>query len=169
MKKIVILLFLAISLCCKAQHFQFMGITIDGSIESFTKKLNGKGFVSSKRFPVLDTKSEKWLDGRYAGYDVSLLIQSTPKSNLVWSVTVIRYVDSEEEAKQMCGYIQGAIEEKYQVDKKIVQDTNSTRYEVGVGDIVFAYHKDDLNYRVNIMYFDIDNNTKWKNENKDDI
>ena len=73
------------------------------------------------------------------------------------------------EAIQMCNYVQDAIEEKYNVDKKIVQDVNSTRYEVGAGDIVVAHYESDAKYRVNIMYFDIENNTKCKEENKDDI
>ena len=82
-----------ISTVCYAQHFKFMGIPMDGTIENFCLKLKEKGFVSSKTFSVLDKSTEKWLDGRYAGYDVSLLICSTPQSKMVNSVTVIYYVN----------------------------------------------------------------------------
>lgn len=168
MKKGIILLALMLtSVICYSQHFKFMGIPIDGSLENFDSILKSKGFVASKRYGKEDTSLYKFYDGIFAGYNVNVVVFATPKSNIVYSVTVIRSVDNEKQANEMCQYIQKTIEEKYEVNKKIVQSENSTRYEVGYGDIVVNYSANEN--RVYVMYFDIENNKKDQDEKKNDI
>lgn len=67
MKRIFLIVYCMIVALCSshAQHFEFMGIPIDGSIEAFDAKLKAKGFVKSKDFGEFDTKTERYYDGRY--------------------------------------------------------------------------------------------------------
>ena len=88
-----------VALCSShARHFEFMGIPIDGSIEAFDAKLKAKGFVKSKDFGEFDTKTQKWYDGRFAGYDVLLSIYST-RTDLVYSTTVLQYFEVLDDVK----------------------------------------------------------------------
>ena len=56
-----------------AQHFKFMGIELDSTMNNFDVQIKQKGFQNSKRFSSFNTSREKWYDGFFAGYDVGCL------------------------------------------------------------------------------------------------
>lgn len=152
-----------------AQHFKFMDIPIDGSIESFDAKLKAKGFVKSKEYGVQDTKTERWYDGRFAGSDVLLYVNSTSETKKVFVIDVIKFVETKKEAEKLCKYYCSAIEEKYSIERKIKQDICSTRYDIELGYIIVEYRETDYKYAVDIMYFDRINNALKRQENEQDI
>lgn len=168
MKKFfVVFSLLLTSLACLAQHFNFMGIPIDGSIDVFDSAVKAKGFVSSKEYGVGNTNRDKFYDGIFAGYEVSLLVRAAPKSKNVYSVTVFKDNVSEKEGERMCQYVQKTIEEKYEVNKKIVQGDYDTRYDIGFGHIFVQYRKEQR--RVYIEYIDNVNSIILDSEKREDI
>lgn len=168
MKKIfVVFSLLLTSLACHAQHFIFMGIPIDGSIDVFDSAVKAKGFVSSKEFGAENTDRDKFYDGIFAGYDVSLLVRATPRSKIVYSVTAFKNNVSEKEGETMCQYVQETIEEKYDVNKKIVKGDYDTRYDVSYGHIFVQFRKEQE--RVYIEYIDNVNSKILDSEKRDDI
>jgi len=174
MKRIFLIVFYMMAVFCNsyAQHFKFMGIPIDGSIEAFDAKLKAKGFVKSKDFGCLDTKTSKYYDGKFAGYNVLLYVMATPKTNLVCDVNVRHFFKTKEDAEEIYRYFCSVIEDKYKIEQKKIQDTNSTRYKVGLGDIVVEYEVCDygnFEYNLNVFYLDRKNATIFKQENKEDI
>lgn len=163
-----------VALCSShAQHFEFMGIPIDGSIEAFDAKLKAKGFVKSKDFGEIDTKTQKWYDGRFAGDDVLLSIYST-RTDLVYSTTVLQYFEVLDDVKTKWEYYVSVIEDKYKdkiVNKKI-QGTDDIRYEMELGDIVVNYTRSnfkDYKYTLYLLYIDRKNTTINNEMNKEDI
>lgn len=86
MKKIflVIIAFLIGINVYSQSHLQFMGIEIDGPINSFVQKLNNKGFTLVKK---LDSGGAQ-MKGKFTGKDVELYISVTPVSKNVRSVNV---------------------------------------------------------------------------------
>lgn len=175
MKRIFLMIYFAMAVLCgiHAQHFEFMGIPIDGSIEAFDAKLKAKGFVSSKDFGIENTKTEKWYDGRFAGDDVVLSVYST-RTNIVYSTNVSQYFETLDDVKAKWEYYVSVIEDNYKnkiVNKKI-QGTDDIRYEMELGDIVIKYIKSDYKdykYRILLMYFDRLNTTINNEMNKEDI
>lgn len=143
-----------------------MGIPIDGSIESFDAQIKSKGFVDSERYVIENTSLEKWYDGVFAGHNVNVTVFATPKTQIVYNVTVSIF-DDEQSANELCQHVKKTIEDKYKVDNKIVNSENNIRYEVGCGDIVVEYNSDEKNAR--IMYFDVENTNKCSDEEKEDI
>lgn len=158
---------------CHAQHFEFMGIPIDGNIEAFDAKLKAKGFVNSKDFGILNTKTKKWYDGRFAGNNVVLNVYST-RTNIVYSTNVLQFFETLDNVKAEWEYYVSAIEDNYKnkiVNKKI-QGTDNIRYEMELGDIVIDYVKTNYkNYKycIYLMYLDRKNSIVEKEMNKEDI
>lgn len=156
-----------------AQHLEFMGIPVNGSIEAFDAKLKAKGFVKSEEFGMENTRTEKWYDGRFAGDDVVLIVCST-RTNIVYGTSVLQYFEVLDDVKTKWGYYVSVIEDKYKdkiVNKKI-QGTNDIRYEMELGDIVVFYTRSnfkDYKYELYLMYIDRKNNIINNEMNKGDI
>lgn len=156
-----------------AQHLEFMGIPIDGSIEAFETKLKTKGFVKSKDFGELNTRYKRWYDGRFAGEDVHLSVHCT-KTDLVYVTCVVSFFETLDDVKAKWKYYTSTIEDKYKdkiVNKKI-QGTDDIRYEMELGDIVVNYKTSgfiDYKCRLYLMYFDRKNTTINSEMKKEDI
>lgn len=154
-----------------AQHFKFMGIELDGSIEKFEKKLEEKGFSPSENNAEDRNKHETFYEGMYAGHEVSLMVVTTAKTNIVCSATVFLNVKTEEKAESITTFIKNTIKEKYSIDDIKIQSPTNTRYEIQNGDIVVSYfHNDDIGcYQIYVFYVDIENNAINQKEKKEDI
>lgn len=156
-----------------AQHLEFMGIPVNGSIEAFDAKLKAKGFVKSEEFGMGNTETKKWYDGRFAGEDVVLIVYST-RTDLVYATSVLQYFEVLDNVKTKWEYYVSVIEDKYKdkiVNKKI-QGTNDIRYEMELGDIVVNYtisNFKDYKYILYLMYIDRKNTTINNEMNKGDI
>lgn len=163
MKKICLIIFYVMTVLCSshAQHFKFMDIPIDGSIESFDKKLKEKGFVSGS-MSANDTKTDRYYDGKFYGNDVSLLVMATPKTNLVYVVNVSQYFETKEEADERFGYYSSLVETVHSIGKKDIQSMDCIRYEIGLGNIMVQCQKTDYKnykYEVSVMFIDRINTT----------
>lgn len=156
-----------------AQHFEFMGIPIDGSIESFDAKLKAKGFVNSKDFGIENTKTEKWYDGRFAGNDVVLLVHCT-RTNLVYSITVTQFFETLDDVKAKWKYYVSVIKDKYKdrIVNTRIQGVDDIRYEMELGDIVVNYIKLDFKdnkYGLTLLYIDRKNTVIDNEMRREDI
>lgn len=67
----------------ESSHFDFKGIPIDGSLDSYVGQLNKKGFTTTK-----NTEDAAMLKGTFAGEDVEVAVYTTPKSRTVYMVVV---------------------------------------------------------------------------------
>lgn len=173
MKKILFLLLTLVSLCCQegqAQHFKFMGIPIDGSIENFETKLKEKGFVNSVEYSKFNSTTRKHYDGVFAGKDVFLTVKITPKSKLVYCVSANHLKLTEKWAQEEKERMKEAIAKKYNAEKQNVLPTMS-KFGVENGNIMVSYQKvEELNkYIVSIIYFDIKNTYLCNKERKEDL
>lgn len=64
-------------------HLEFMGISIDGSLDNFVEKLEGKGFTLQS-----DYRTEAVLEGKFTGKAAKIFVYSTPKTSTVCRVAV---------------------------------------------------------------------------------
>lgn len=91
MKKLILLFFIFFSLCLYAQseHLTFKEIPINGKLSDFVEKLKKDGFYD------LDLKGfQATMKGKFVGKECDIIITSTPKSNIVWKVSVYLPVDT---------------------------------------------------------------------------
>lgn len=63
---------------------EFRGIPIQGTLNAFVAQLTQIGY--EKKY---EESSSAILKGKFIGHDVLVAIQSTPRTNLVWKVSVI--------------------------------------------------------------------------------
>lgn len=84
MKKIILFLFaVLLSLSANAQHLKFKDIFIDGEISLFVEKLQGEGFTLEKLNGNIAI-----LKGIFVNKNCEIYVRATPKTNIVYSVTV---------------------------------------------------------------------------------
>lgn len=157
-----------------AQHFEFMGIPIDGSIEDFEAKLEAKGFVKSKDPREENTHYTRWYDGRFAGDDILLSVHNT-KTNLVYATNVLQFFATLDDVKAKWEYYVSVIEDKYKdrIIDKTIQGTDDIRYKMDLGDIC-VFYDDDVNfksykYRLYLLYMDKKNTTIKNEMDKEDF
>lgn len=102
MKKVILFLiaFLVVtSSYAQKEHFQFMGIPIDGTISSFTKQLKKKGFVKDKLYNIVEDyiSGYRIFKGSFAGENnVNVVVFYDENTKLVNNVKVIIRCYSEE-------------------------------------------------------------------------
>ena len=85
MKRYILTLILAIvATCCIAQHLTFMGIPMGKKIVDFKSQLALKGFKT-----VNQNNNTYRMAGYFNGFNVTVDIETTPKTKLVYRVAVI--------------------------------------------------------------------------------
>lgn len=120
MKKIIAILLLFVAMNASAQHLQFMGIPLNGSIDAFQQKLIAKGLTYYKEFGVR-YPGARWFDGIFCGYNANVIVYYDTKTKVVYGAkAIIR----DTELKN--------IESKYNEIKEMLND----KY-------VFACHSED--------------------------
>ena len=88
MRKILSLVFLLTVFFVNAQHMQFMGIPIDGTINSFQTKLQSKGFKISPLNKYARV-GMRVFEGVFAGEKSVINVYYSSKTKTVHSVQVI--------------------------------------------------------------------------------
>lgn len=90
MKKLI-LLFLSVIVCVTMQgqtHMKFMGIPLDGTVESFSQKLKAKGInydaVASKKL----SPGAKLYRGTFMGEKAQFVVMFNAKNRIVYGVGV---------------------------------------------------------------------------------
>lgn len=157
MKRIFSIVFFMVAVLCSshAQHLEFMGIPIDGSIEAFDAKLKAKGFVKSKRYGNLDSHTSRYYDAKFIGKDAFLTVESWPKRDLVFMISVSQYFKTADEVNAKLEYYENKYKDQI-VDKEI-RGTDYIRYELKLGYITIKYTKVDFKkykYGLTIIFTD---------------
>ncbi len=188
MRKVLILLLLAVCSICSAQvdHMKFKGIPMEGTLQSFTNKLKAKGYTSVGIHDGLSL-----LKGEFAGYKNCSIGALADKSGMICKVSVIfpemnKWGDLE---KCYANY-KSMLTEKYGEPKTIVEefqgkyvdDDNSKMHELEMdrckfcsvffceaGIIQLEISHNEFSCYVMLSYFDIANQEKLRKQIIDDL
>lgn len=90
MKKFVLLFCFFISISCLAQqrHLTFMGIPIDGTINTFEAKLKSKGMLPNTETNKSLPFGKRMFRGVYIGRNVNITVNYTGKTKTVYSIEI---------------------------------------------------------------------------------
>ena len=143
MKRVVIIFF---SLLCSIvmmgeKHMMFRSLPIDGDLKTAVKEVKKWGFMGMK------IKNMAVLMGTLEGADVMITLMATPKSNTLFSVSVI-YEGVETWNEQMIMYekIKASIAAKYGEPTDIINEWESP-YSIN-NNPVQAFREDKVKYGV---------------------
>ena len=143
MKRVVIIFF---SLLCSLvmmgeKHMMFRSLPIDGDLKTAVKEVKKWGFMGMK------IKNMAVLMGTLEGADVMITLMATPKSNTLFSVSVI-YEGVETWNEQMIMYekIKASIAAKYGEPTDIINEWESP-YSIN-NNPVQAFREDKVKYGV---------------------
>lgn len=143
MKRVVIIFF---SLLCSIvmmgeKHMMFRSLPIDGDLKTAVKEVKKWGFMGMK------IKNMAVLMGTLEGADVMITLMATPKSNTLFSVSVI-YEGVETWNEQMVMYekIKASIAAKYGEPTDIINEWESP-YSIN-NNPVQAFREDKVKYGV---------------------
>lgn len=142
----LILLFLLLSTSCLAQqHLSFMGIPINGTINSFELKLKAKGVMPDRESNKSRPYGERMFNGLYLGRKCAILVRYTGKTKTVYGVEIGFSDESPNRVSSFeSDFIEG-IQKKY-------KDNHFMSEENGISDkTIYVYNKEDIN------------NSSWEN------
>lgn len=168
-----------VSLFCAAQseHMKFMGIPLDGTINTFQSKLAAKGLKPDVQLNRKLEVGVRAFNGSFAGHKADIYVYYDEKTKIVYRAKAC--IDSENNniAEQTFKTFKSQIEDKYYSQYIINTDTydghESIHYLMlfGVIDLYFSTYTDAYPtlYCVHIDYYDITNYNKFNNSVMDDL
>ena len=181
MKKILVIALCLFCFICKAQNMSFLGIPMGTNIESFKRELLAKNGFSDHPLPYENIYG---VDGIFAGMQAAISIETTPKSKLVYEVTVA-FTDLSYDVYDIDAAQKQELQEDYyeQTRLKLInkygnptQNTISYNcflkwcyWETNLGRVDLKIYQpiDDLSYRrLQVSY--IDSKTAQKNLSEED-
>lgn len=136
----VIILFLLLSTSCLAQqHLSFMGIPINGTINSFELKLKAKGLMPDRESNKSRPYGERMFNGLYIGRKCTFLVRYTGKSKTVYGIE-IRFSDENQNKviRFESDFIEG-VKKKYK-GSRLIGEENSISDKT-----VYIYDAKDAN------------------------
>ena len=172
MKKVILFLiaFLVVmSSYAQQEHLQFMGIPIDGTISSFTKQLEKKGFVKDKLYNIVEDyiSGYRIFKGSFAGENnVNVVVFYDEKTKLVNNVKVYIKCYSEKEVNKKYESFLSNIKSKYSasiVRERLLEEESGKEFviknteNVIIGLILLYKGQDNDNYNLSLEYTDFNN------------
>ena len=172
----LIILFMA-TLCCYSQnHMKFMGLSIDGHVDSFSQKLISKGFSKENG----DVPNAYCLAGKFYDEEAHIQVNYDPSNHIVYSVSVYIIKNALISAYSIQREILRAIEDKYKYEKKSVNPTlYQSEYYIFDGldpvGLIQTFIIDSKIVPTNkeamlsIIYTDVENYLNYENRKRNDI
>lgn len=166
------LMIILTGIAVKAQHLEFEGISIDGTVGNFESQLLRKGFTLADSYNEADTVNPiRYFFGKNWGYDCLLSVIYEPKSKIVYSCTALMPYKYETLAEKVLDSIRDKIKTKYgnnvselvknqpvkSYDYTVTDYDSETGGEVVLGDITLTIKKVSDLPAVEVHYSDMTN------------
>lgn len=160
------------------EHFEFMGIPINGVISEFQKHLTEKGWKIDKVTSSTSEVGSRWFDGTFFGEKTRLLVEYCPKSKVVYRCKAIIISSDFQYIKKVSNNIALALKEKYKNATFVPADKSKNTDEAScLGDFVIkdlgaigvCIQSDMEDYFLIISYHDIENTKKMLEEKSADL
>lgn len=185
MKKIISILFM-LCLCMAAsaqQHMKFMGIPLDGTVDSFALKLKVKGVTYDAVASKAAEPGSRIFNGTFMGKNAMFIVYYNTKSKMVFGSAVIFQYSTVESAHLPFANLTESLKQKYpnakyEVSKDPDGDANGLAFNIFnktetkiIGLILqtlkASIHGDGCS--VCLMYTDMDNFQKSEAINNEDL
>lgn len=174
MRKFFTVIFLTVAIVCQAQHLKFMGIPLDGNINSFQQKLISKGLRPDKEANAITPVGIRMYNGEFCGYDATIVVFYEKKSKNVYSAkAVVRQSEvtrAKSTSKDLCSRLfnkyggnvgeddNGFATYEYHMMEKIPELGDRFFNEIGV--ITLNVTNPEYDYFIHIEYYDSTNGAK---------
>ena len=174
MRKFLIAIFLAVAIICQAQHLKFMGIPLDGNINSFQQKLISKGLRPDKEANAVTPVGIRMYNGEFCGYDATIVVFYEKKSKIVYSAKAVVRQSDTARAKSISKDLSSRLFNKYggnvgEDDKGFVTyeyhmmekiPELGDRFFNKIGVITLNVTNSEYDYLIHIEYYDSANGEK---------
>jgi len=84
MKKFVAIFLFMLSVCANAQHMKFLGIPLDGTINSFHEKLVAKGYKPDTQYNAQCAPGGRLFLGTFFGKEAAIHTYYNPKTKIIY-------------------------------------------------------------------------------------
>jgi hypothetical protein len=161
----------------QSDHMKFMGIPLDGTINSFQNKLSAKGITPDDKLNKSLQVGVRGFKGNFAGHEAEIFVYYDAKSKIVYRAKACIESEIKNVAEQNYNTIKSQLKDKY-YDKSIIDTDTYEGHEslhflllFGVIDLYFNSYSEGYPtiYSVHIDYSDIENYNKYKNSVMDDL
>ena len=162
-----------------SQHMKFMGVPIDGNINSFASKMAAKGFTISPRNRYTGP-GIRVMRGVFFDQSADIWISYNTTTKIVYSVLVQFYSDDKSVCESFMKEIKGVIEDKYMYipetgktksgnDIDIYLIVNDDKIYLGQIYIGISEETEYFGYHLNLTYEDFKNSERNNSKKNNDI
>lgn len=156
---------------------RFMGIPLDGTINSFQSKLATKGITPDVQFNKQSDPGVRGFNGSFAGHKAEIYVYYDAKTSIVYRAKACINSESKTIAEQTYSTIKSQLQDKYSNNCFIETDTHegyeSTNFLLlfGMIDLYCSSHTEvyPTIYTLHIDYYDIANFNEYNNSVKEDL
>ena len=119
-------LFQLLSVFCLAQqrHLSFMGIPINGTINSFELKIKAKGVIPDKEINMSLPYGERMYNGTYIGRKCSIKVRYTAKTKTVFGIEIGFSDENQSRVNSFESDFVEGVKKKYK-DSHLISEENS--------------------------------------------
>ena len=153
------------------EHMKFMGIPLDGTINTFQSKLVAKGMTPNVSMNKILPIGGRAFDGYFAGYKATILVAYEKKTKVVYGAKVCISVTNEDDLEEKYNEFKDLIKSKYDGEEKIEEINGREVYTVVIesGIITLVASVDIDGYSLQLTYCDYENSMKYIDSQLDDI
>jgi hypothetical protein len=153
------------------EHMKFMGIPLDGTINTFQSKLVAKGMTPNVSMNKILPIGGRAFDGYFAGYKATILVAYEKKTKVVYGAKVCISVTNEDDLEEKYNEFKDLIKSKYDGEEKIEEINGREVYTVEIesGIINLVASVDIDGYSLQLTYCDYENSMKYIDSQLDDI
>ena len=186
MKRIVLFIvatFFMLGLAAQTPHLKFMGIPLDGTINSFQTKLTQKGFTpDATTNRQIGVGVRCFIGGTFSGEKASVFVYYNPKTKIVYRAKAVIESSTESYIDNLYNKLKKSIGDKYKSRSEF-----ESSYHDGHASGAYYIWKDDVellgridlyvtkpisyldNRCLHIDYWDLLNSNKNDKQNSDDL
>lgn len=119
-------------------HIKFMGVEVNGQVSTLDQRLATKGFSKTK---------DGLYKGKFSGYEVKLKLQTSVKSKVVYSITVM-FGDNitKDELSEMAASLREKYSEGTPFENGSSKDASQVGVELPEGTIMIDFSNKTLSY-----------------------
>lgn len=177
-KTLVLCLMFMLCIVASAQHMKFMGIPLDGTISSFTTKLQVKG-VKISPYNKYASVGHRLFCGTFYGQKADIFVFYNPSTKIVYRAKALINRQDLNQLKDLYDNISASIDSKYKGRHKegTYEGRESMHYDIdlktsadyyeGIIDLYFS--EDDDAYYLHVDYYDEANMRKHVRSINNDI
>lgn len=174
---IIVMCLFAFNAMAQVEHMKFMGIPLDGTIDTFQKKLEAKGVKYDKQTSSIIPVGCRVFSGRFASEDATIFVYYDERTKVVYRAKAVLSFYSRDIVKTKYSNFKYQLEQKYpqaDITEDKYENEDSSDFHIpflGSIDLYQSTNYSNYNnpYSLHIDYYDLINYVDHNDNELEDL